>query len=152
MQTGTHQLRGQLFRSNLCGWKKKTTSTSLHQITETQKLVFSCRWFGTEWKRTWLWLEALVVTPGLLEQLLEMGLAVRHTFERGIVAQLSKAKRMNTEIVRPCTTAYLCLDIHRKVVLNRRSNKSFHLHRFSAQSSLFSEWEMDKTMISPGHI
>jgi len=32
-------------------------------------------------------LEALVVTPGLLEQLLEMGLAVRHSFERGIVAQ-----------------------------------------------------------------
>jgi hypothetical protein len=60
-----------------------------------------------------LWLEALVVTPGLLEQLLEMGLAVRHSFERGIVAQLSKAKSMKTEIVRPCTTAYLCLDIDR---------------------------------------
>ena len=45
-----------------------------------------------------------------------------------------------------------CLDMHRQAVLNRRSNKSFHLHRFSAQSSLFyqvSEW--DKTMISPGH-
>ena len=61
------------------------------------------------WRPTWLWLEALVVAPGLLEQLLEMGLAVWHSFERGIVAQLSKAKKMNTEIVRPCITAHLCL-------------------------------------------
>jgi hypothetical protein len=93
-------------------------------------------------------LEALVVAPGLLEELLEMGLAVWHSFERGIVAQLSMAKKMNTEIVRPCTAAYLA---YLPTALPKQKIKQQFPFPSIFRPILFyqvSKWETDKITIS----
>ena len=102
------------------------------------------------WRPTWLWLEALVVAPCLLEQLLEMGLAVWHSFERGIVAQLSKAKKMNTEIVRPCITAHLCLPTDSSAQPKQTIKEQFSFPTIFRPILFYqvSKWEADKIMIS----